>query len=224
VDFTTKDVPTVENVDFWLIKTDPEGNMQWNKTYGNAYNDRPSCFIETADGGFLLAGSTSQYLDSSLQDDAWLVKLDSEGNIIWNKTYGNDGEDSIVSVLESKNGGYIITASIDVSSKYPPSGALIFKIDIAGNSEWTTEYQGITQQAIKPLQIIETQEGTFVFAGFKPRTDVSEPLAMVLVKFTLSELLPAIPEFPAGVVPLLLAVGVAVVSIFGFKRRRMQNV
>jgi parallel beta-helix repeat protein len=222
-DFTTQDIPTVENVDFWLIKTDPEGQMQWNKTYGDAYNDRPSCFIETVDGGFLLAGSTSQKSDNRLQDDAWLVKLDSEGNMQWNKTYGNDGEDNICSVLESQDGGYIVAASIDVSSEHPPSGALIFKIDTSGKTEWTAEYQGITQPAIKPLQIIETEDNMYVFAGFKPRADVSEPLAMVLVKFKGSGLLPAVPEFPAWATALLFAVGVAAIGIISFKRRRKPN-
>jgi len=193
-DFTVNAVPVVENVDFWLIKTDSDGDIQWNKTYGGPRNDLPNDFIETADGGYLLAGRMLQNytVDSVtyLQDDAWLVKTDSDGNILWNKTYGGDGVDVISSVLESQDGGYVVAAMIDAASENPPSGALIFKTDTAGNTEWTVEYQGVTQPILSPIHIIETEDGAHVFTGFKPRTDITEPLSIVLVKLTTPSTIP----------------------------------
>jgi len=106
-DFSIHAVPAVENVDFWLIKTDSDGDKQWSETYGGAHNDLPRGFTETSDGGYLLGGSTlrNYTVDSItyLQQDAWLVKTDSEGNMLWNKTYGGEGADSVTSVLESQN-------------------------------------------------------------------------------------------------------------------------
>jgi N-acetylneuraminic acid mutarotase len=188
-DFSIQAVPAVENVDFWLIKTDSDGDMQWSETLGGAHNDIPSAFVETSDGGYLLGGSTlrNSTADSVtyLQQDAWLVKADSEGNMLWNKTYGGEGADIVTSVLESQHGGYVIATTVDVSSENPPSGALIFKTDTSGNTEWTVEYQGVTQPVIHPLQIIETEDGAYVFTGFRPRTDsMEESLSIVLVKLT----------------------------------------
>jgi hypothetical protein len=114
-DFTVNAVPVVENVDFWLIKTDSNGEIQWSETYGREHNDLPSAFIETADGGFLLCGETQSF--GAVQADGWLFKTDSEGNMLWNKTYGGDGWDVISSVLESKDGGYVVAAMIDASSE-----------------------------------------------------------------------------------------------------------
>jgi len=187
-DFSIQAVPAVENVDFWLIKTDSDGDIQWSETLGGAHNDLPSAFVETSDGGYLLGGSTlrNSTVDSVtyLQQDAWLVKADSEGNMLWNKTYGGEGADSVTSVLESQQRGYVVATTVDASSENPPSGALIFKTDTSGNTEWTVEYQGVTQPVLHPLQIIETEDGAYVFTGFRPRTDSTEPLSFVLVKLT----------------------------------------
>jgi len=188
-DFTVNAVPVVENVDFWLIKADSDGDIQWSENYGGEHNDIPSAFIETGDGGFLLCGETQSF--GAVQADGWLVKTDSEGNMLWNKTYGGDGWDVITSVLESRDEGYIVAATIDASSENPPSGASIFKTDTSGNTEWTVEYQGVTQAILSPMHIIETEDGAYVFTGAKPRTDSTEPLSIVLVKLTAP---PTIPE------------------------------
>jgi len=187
-DLTENTVPVVENADFWLIKTDSDGDIQWSENYGGEYNDLPRGFIETSDGGYLLGGSTlrNYTVDSItyLQEDAWLVKADSEGNMLWNKTYGSEGIDSVTSVLESQDGGYVVATTIDATSENPPSGALIFKTDTSGNTEWTAEYQGVTQPSLSPLQIIETEDGAYFFTGYIPRTDSTESLSIVLVKLT----------------------------------------
>jgi N-acetylneuraminic acid mutarotase len=186
-DFSVQAVPAVENVDFWLIKTDSDGDIQWSETYGGPCNDLPRVFFETSDGGYLLAGSTLQnYTVDSMtyfQEDAWLVKTDSEGNTLWNKTYGGEGADSVASVLESQDGGYVVATNIDASAENPPSGALIFKTDTLGNTEWTVEYQGATQPSLHPLQIIETKDGSYFFTSYT-RIESTESLSIVLVKFT----------------------------------------
>lgn len=187
-DFSIHAVPAVENVDFWLIKTDSDGDIQWSETYGGSHNDLPSAFVETSDGGFLLCGETQSF--GAVQADGWLVKTDSEGSILWNKTYGGDGWDVIRSVLESQNGGYVVTGMIDASLENPPSGALISKTDTSGNTEWTVEYQGVIQPSLSPMQIIETEDGAYVFTGFKPRTDSTESLSIVLVKLTAPSTIP----------------------------------
>jgi len=65
--------------DFWLIKTDEAGNMQWKQTYGGAGSDIASSLIETSDGGYAIAGYT--FSDGAVNSDAWLVKTDEQGVI-----------------------------------------------------------------------------------------------------------------------------------------------
>lgn len=207
-DFSIHAVPAVDNVDFWLIKTDSDGNMQWSKTYGGSRNDLPSGSIETADGGFLLCGETQSF--GAVQADGWLVKADSEGNILWNKTYGGDGWDVISSVLETQDGGYVVTGMIDASLENPPSGALIFKTDASGSTQWTVEYQGGTQPALSPMHTIETEEGAYVFTGSKSRIDYSEPFSIVLVKLIAQS---TIPDSTSGSFPMTEIVAAIVIMV-----------
>jgi hypothetical protein len=77
--------------DVWLIKTDTNGNMQWNKTYGGTGTEEASSLVETSDGGFAIAGNTDSL--GAGESDFWLIKTDSYGNIKWDKTYGGTGSE-----------------------------------------------------------------------------------------------------------------------------------
>jgi hypothetical protein len=68
-------------LDFWLVKTDAEGNAQWSQTYGGTLNDAASIMTKTADGGFAIVGFTYSFAIGD--SDLWLVKTDSEGNMQW---------------------------------------------------------------------------------------------------------------------------------------------
>jgi len=94
------------NVDAWLVKTDSEGNEVWNQTYGGKEPEYAECILETGDGGYILAGMTESFGAGS--SDAWLVRIDSEGNEVWNQTYGGTGSESAYRVLETSDGGYIL--------------------------------------------------------------------------------------------------------------------
>ena len=70
--------------DFWLVKTDSNGNMQWNKTYGGSSTEAPSSVVQTKDGGYALAGNTvTSSAGIPPNDDFWLVKTESNGNMQW---------------------------------------------------------------------------------------------------------------------------------------------
>ena len=92
--------------DFWLVKTDANGNMEWNQTYGGAEYDLVSSLVETVDGGYALAGYTLSFGAGS--DDFWLVKTDASGNMEWNQTYGGAYQDRAHSLVEGSDGGYVL--------------------------------------------------------------------------------------------------------------------
>jgi len=132
------------NGDFWLIKTDYSGNMEWNKTYGGLEVDHPLAFIQTSDGGFALAGGTQSFGDFG-SFNVWLVKTDEYGNMLWNMTYGR-GEAG--SLIETSDGGYALV-----------SGDRLIKTDDNGNLEWNQTYNGYA------YSLVETSDSGFALAG-----------------------------------------------------------
>ncbi|MFQ5821905.1 MAG: hypothetical protein ACE5I5_18100, partial [Candidatus Heimdallarchaeota archaeon] len=92
--------------DFWLVKTDPRGMVQWNRTYGSPARDGASSVIQTADGGFILAGYTESYEVGF--KDVWLVKTDAYGLIQWNYTCGGLADEWASTVIKTEDGGFIL--------------------------------------------------------------------------------------------------------------------
>ncbi|MDI9416210.1 MAG: hypothetical protein WBI09_11180 [Methanothrix sp.] len=105
--------------DVWVIKTDPSGKEQWNKTYGGSGYDWGFSIQQTNDSGYIIAGSTESYgllvttsgPEKRIPGNAWLIKTDSNGNELWNTTFGGKGTDGAYSIQETKAGGYIIGGS-----------------------------------------------------------------------------------------------------------------
>jgi hypothetical protein len=92
--------------DFWLIKTDSYGNVEWNQTYGTANQDTNPSLVQTLDGGFALAGYTHPDLA-----DLMLVKTDSLGNIVWNQTYQGQAVTGLPSLVQTLDGGFALAGA-----------------------------------------------------------------------------------------------------------------
>jgi len=92
--------------DFWLVKTDSAGNMEWNQTYGGPKREWAWSVVQTVDGGYAMAGQTNS--SGAGMTDSWLIKTDSAGNMEWNKTYGGPGTDYGYSLVQTFDGGYAL--------------------------------------------------------------------------------------------------------------------
>lgn len=155
---TTKNRDTVEDV--WLVKTDPNGNLLWEKTYGSNTVDIGFSVIQTSDDYFILAGYT--YLNGSA--DGWLIKTDSEGEHIWNKTYGELGEEVINSVIETNDGGYCLagfTSSVAYGADF--FDGWIVRTDCNGEFLWSRNYGSSEWDEFE--SIIQTPDGGYLLAG-----------------------------------------------------------
>lgn len=87
----------------WVVKTDPNGNMQWNKTYGTSNKNIFNHVVQTNDGGYAFSGLSN--------NQAWIVKTDSKGNIQWNTTYDDSVEPRGKSLVETSDGGYALVGT-----------------------------------------------------------------------------------------------------------------
>jgi len=144
--------------DFWLVKTDPNGNMAWNKTYGGENSDYAYFVQQTNDNGYIIAGST---YSSSTEFDVWIVRTDSSGNMQWNKTYGGLLDEEAYAIRQASDGGYIIAGFTD-SLSYNRDIWLI-KTDSSGNIEWSQTYGGTEKDEAYAVQ--QTSDGGYIIAG-----------------------------------------------------------
>lgn len=132
--------------DFWVVKLNKTGQIQWQKTFGGTDGEDPRSVIQMPDGSYYVAG-TAESVDGHLtgnngQEDYWLLKLDANGNLIWQKNYGGDWTDLLKSISIANNEIYLVGYSWSDSTfdvTYPNIGYYdywIQKVDTAGNKIW----------------------------------------------------------------------------------------
>ncbi len=158
--YTSLDSDTLEN-EVWLIKIDAQGNLQWNRTYGVAGNDKAFSVIQTSDGGYVFTGYTASLGDNF--GDFWLVKVDAQGNLVWSKTYGGAGTEGAYCVIQAKDGGYAIAGQTNTFGN-GANDAWLIKTDASGKIEWNQTYGGIADDGVYSL--IQTSDGNYVAAGY----------------------------------------------------------
>ena len=113
--------------DGWFIKTRSNGTMEWNQPYIGSGDDNINSVIQTADGGFALLGSTNS--TGAGYYDIWLTKVNSTGQTDWNKTYGNATSDFGGQIIQTSDGGFLLTG-------YYFSSYNILKVDSQGQKLW----------------------------------------------------------------------------------------
>lgn len=158
--------------DFWVVKTDKYGVVQWQKSYGGSEEDEASSIQQTSDGGYIIAGFTaSSNGDVTLMHgytDIWAVKIDASGTIQWQKTYGGTGWDQSRCIQQTPDGGYIIggmsnSTNGDVTENKGETDFWIVKTDQSGVLQWQKSFGGSDYDMINSLQ--QSPDGGYIFAG-----------------------------------------------------------
>ena len=156
--------------DFLVIKTDSEGNIEWNKTYGGDKWEQSQSkdILFTGDGGYIFLAATKSFGAGKL--DLWLMKTDSNGNMLWNKTFGGVNNDFSGGIDFTDDGGIIIAGTLSANSNSPPRGeGLVIKTDANGITEWQTEFGDESEDQLQ--DVCSTSDGGYIFAGVRTTTE-----------------------------------------------------
>ncbi|MFW9996993.1 MAG: hypothetical protein ACFFD4_33430 [Candidatus Odinarchaeota archaeon] len=148
-------------LDAWIGKTDGNGMMTWNRSYGGPKDDIPAAIIQTADGGFAIAGSTSSW--GAGNSDAWLIRTDENGLVTWNRSYGGPEDDGAEAVIQTEDGGFALAGFARFRGALDSDGWLI-KIDGNGKVVWNQTFGGDKDDKI--LDLFQLANGSFVLLGY----------------------------------------------------------
>jgi hypothetical protein len=149
------------NTNVYLVKVDANGNLQWNQTYGGTNNEEGRSIVQTTDGGYAIAGDSFIFMATS--SDVYLVKVDANGNLQWNQTYGGANTDYGYSVIQTSEGGYAI-AGTTASFGTGYYEAYLVKTDATGNMQWNQTYGGAG--SVNGVSVVQTSEGGYALAGY----------------------------------------------------------
>lgn len=158
--------------DAWVYKLDHDRNLEWQYTYGGSGSDKAYDVVQTSDGGYIIGASTNSS-DGDVSEnlggyDIWVYKLDANGKLVWERSYGTPENEGINSVFiqQTTDAGYVLAASLNTAEEGPKIKVL--KLTTAGDSQW--------DETLNKLEfiheIIQTTDGGYVAAGKSNREDM----------------------------------------------------
>jgi hypothetical protein len=170
----------IGSVDYWIVKTDSTGNIEWQNTLGGSDADWLFSIQQTADEGYILGGSsksnisgdkTENCLGGQFFGDYWIVKTDSAGNIQWQNTIGGSDDDFLYSIRQTADGGYILggysRSNISGDKAENSNGSMdywVVKTDSAGNIQWQNTIGGSDWDQLQSIE--QTPDGRYIFGGY----------------------------------------------------------
>lgn len=177
--------PNREYWDLWISKLDRCGNLQWERSFGGTGYESARDIVQTADGGYLIAGETNS-TDGDVMagyggtKDIWILKLSGSGTLQWQKRYGGTGLDIANHIHLLPDGSFYILASSssndgNISGNHGTAGytdAVLMKLDASGNLLWSRCYGGSKNDELLDMQVVD---GSLYLCGYANSTDGDIP-------------------------------------------------
>lgn len=175
---------TNDSFDYWLLKYNSQGDLEWMKTYGGLDDDRGNGLVQTSDGGYAILGY-SRSSDGDVSENAggrdfWVLKVDASGTIQWQKSHGFVGSDNGIQIINTSDNGLLLLGVLDVTSsggagtdravQHAGGDYWAIKLDANGNKLWRKYYGG--NLADTPNDVIQTADGGYILIGTADSTDV----------------------------------------------------
>jgi hypothetical protein len=163
--------------DYWIVKVDSIGIVQWQNTIGGDTTDELHSVIQTTDGGYLLGGWSESNISSDKSEnsngmkDYWIVKIDSTGNILWQNTIGGNSVDELSSIIQTNDGGYLLGgmsySNISGDKTEDTNGSTdywIVKVNSIGTIQWQNTIGGDYLEYLH--SIIQASDGGYLIGGY----------------------------------------------------------
>ena len=178
------------NLDYWVVKLKSDGTMQWQKTIGGQYQDELKSIHQTTDGGYILGGYSNSPISGDKTEanyglgDYWIVKLNEEGSIEWQRTLGGDKDDNLFALSQTKDGGFIVggnsnSGATNSKSKSNKEGTdfWVLKLDKNGSIDWQETYNYGKIDVL--TSIVENPDGSYLIGGYAQSESVQSPVSSV---------------------------------------------
>jgi hypothetical protein len=158
--------------DFWIVKFNSEGEKVWHKKFGGSLDDVANTIIRTGADNYLILGTTlSSDGDVSAHKgdlDAWLIDIDGNGNLLWEKSIGGSGADQLYNIKSSADGNYIMagwtySSDGDISFHHGDADAWIVKVNVQGDIVFEKTYGGSHQDLA--YDVTPVSDGGYIFCG-----------------------------------------------------------
>jgi hypothetical protein len=160
--------------DCYITKVDALGKLVWEKNYGGLNDDYANQVLITADGGVIVSGYTNSN-DGDVKSnhglsDLWVIKVDKDGNLVWQKNYGGTGRDTYGVITACSDGGYILCGTTesnnngDVPATKGFTDILVMKIDANGNKVWSKSFGGSDYDGV--ASVLGDFDGGCTLAGY----------------------------------------------------------
>lgn len=203
------------DTDFYLVRTDANGNELWQSTFHKGSFDQCLSLIECSGGGFALVGRTGP---DNLNTDSWLVRTDANGNKLWDKTYGDaSGNDCCFSVVECWDGGFALAGFYNGS--HTDSDFYLVRIDTNGNTLWEQTYG--TGSDDFGLGMMLCGNGDYTLVGVTGEYGYEQAMLMRIPAIIIPGFfLPVDPLLLIGVIIVIIVV-IVVLGVFLWRRRRL---
>ena len=164
------------NNDIYLVRTDKDGNYKDSKVFGGPRMDSASAICAADKGGYMIAGQSNSF--SKGDYDAYIIRTDADGNCVWAKTYGGEGQDMAYTITAAGNDRYIAAGeSNSFSKKFPEM--YVFMIDGKGNLIWSKTFGGGTYG--RANSIVKTSGNDFIIAGERGSKDTSSDIDLLRI-------------------------------------------
>ncbi|UCD64109.1 MAG: hypothetical protein JSW34_01365 [Candidatus Zixiibacteriota bacterium] len=150
--------------DVYLVKTDANGTLTWEKTFGGSLDDRGRSVLQTADGGYIIGGRARSWSGGIC--DFYLIKTDENGDTLWTRTYGGSGSDRAYTVVKTTDGGYAL-AGYTRSFGAVARDVWLVKVDGSGTLVWD-EVFALTTGDDCAYSLVALEDGSLVMAGSTP--------------------------------------------------------
>lgn len=158
--------------DCWVVKQNANGAIEWEKTYGGTGFDYASSIYGTSDGGYVIAGY-SESIDGDISSaygngDCWILKIDNNGVIQWQSTYGGTATDNAQSIKQTNDGGYIVaayseSADGDVTGNHGGGDCWVLKLNNSGILIWQQSLGGTSYDFGQ--NVTQTSDGGYILTG-----------------------------------------------------------